>query len=400
MQVFTDYYRTLQVHHEASQEVIEAAYRRLCRIYHPDINHEPQALGRMQEINAAYEVLSAAAQRRAYHREWLAMSERRAAPRPQAAPQPPRQNPTELAQQVLDGYFRCLMDNLWDEAYAKLTAADHRNVPMEDFRQWKATVAECYSIGSYAIKPFRRYFNCTVSGVAYREVFEFSVFVCDMDARIGHISEENYLKYVVLDGGHWRVCLGYSDVKPLILRFKYLQENAALMDPAQVYAEAVMSRDRHTGLLSREGFTEKAEAEATRSRRYGNLFTVSLLIIRPRGQATAFTDQEYAGMCMVHAAKTIGRSIRQTDILARWGQSELVILFTETPRENAGFAMEILMEKLARCEELKYDVAFGLAEFDGFQLEDTMAAAASNAQVRKMTSDGVTKTYITMNDSP
>ena len=37
----TDYYELLQVRDNASPEVIEAAYRRLARMYHPDVNNGP-----------------------------------------------------------------------------------------------------------------------------------------------------------------------------------------------------------------------------------------------------------------------------------------------------------------------------------------------------------------------
>lgn len=400
MQAFDDHYRTLQVHHEASQEVIEAAWKRLCRIYHPDVNHSARAGERMKEINAAYDVLCDARLRTAYHREWAGRAAKgfAAPPRPQAAARPAH-DAAELAQQAIDGYFHFLMESRWEDAYGKLTVADRRNVPLEDFREWKNTVASSWRIGSYAIKPFRKHYNCTILGSFYREVYEFSVFVSDMDCRTGHVSEENYLKYVVLDGGSWRVCLGYTDVKPLILRFKYMAEDAALLDPAQVWAEAVLSRDRHTGLLSRAGFSEKAEAEAIRSRRYGNLFSVALFIIRPGEESGGFTPQEYARMCIVHAAKIFGSCIRQTDIFGRWSPSELAVLFTETARENAGFAVEKLMDRLGQANDLDYDVAAGIAEFDGMLFEDTMAAAASDAQVRRFTSDGIVNTFITMNDS-
>lgn len=401
MQSFSDYYRTLQVHHEAGQEVIEAAYKRLCRIYHPDVNRDPRAGARMQEINAAFEVLGDKLRRSIYHRQWLAAAAAgptaQAKPRPQTAP-PNAKDREEQAQQVLEGYFRSLMGGRWDDAYARLTVADRTNVPAGDFREWKNAVAGAYTMGSFAIKLFRRLMNCTISGVTYREVFEFSVFVCDMDARTGQVSEVNYLKYMALDAGSWRVCLGYTDVKPLILRFKYMAEDAALLDPAAVYAEAVLSRDRHTGLLSRQGFAERAEYEAVRSRRYGNIFTIALLVIHPAADTQVFTDREYARMCVVHAAKTISALIRQTDIFARWGDNELAILFTETARENAGFALEKLMDGLRQAGDLEYGVVFGLAEFDGGQFEDTMAAAASDAQVRVLTADGVTKTYVTVND--
>jgi len=58
MQSEPDYYEILQVHPSAEWEVIEAAYRRLARKYHPDVNKDVEAEQRMRELNAAYEVLS------------------------------------------------------------------------------------------------------------------------------------------------------------------------------------------------------------------------------------------------------------------------------------------------------------------------------------------------------
>lgn len=57
MQSDPDYYEILQVHPDAEWEVIEAAYRRLARKYHPDVNKEAGAQQRMRELNAAFEVL-------------------------------------------------------------------------------------------------------------------------------------------------------------------------------------------------------------------------------------------------------------------------------------------------------------------------------------------------------
>lgn len=64
-----DYYRILQVDPAAEQEVIEAAYRRLARKYHPDSNQSLDATRRMQEINEAYEVLRDPARRAEYDAE-------------------------------------------------------------------------------------------------------------------------------------------------------------------------------------------------------------------------------------------------------------------------------------------------------------------------------------------
>ncbi|GAB4842096.1 hypothetical protein Ancab_012056 [Ancistrocladus abbreviatus] len=54
----SDYYVTLGVSRSASNKEIKAAYRRLARQYHPDVNKEPGATEKFKEISAAYEVLS------------------------------------------------------------------------------------------------------------------------------------------------------------------------------------------------------------------------------------------------------------------------------------------------------------------------------------------------------
>ena len=64
-----DLYEILQVHPSAYPEVIEAAYRRLAQIYHPDRNPAPDAEERMTEINRAYEVLRDPQKRAAYDRQ-------------------------------------------------------------------------------------------------------------------------------------------------------------------------------------------------------------------------------------------------------------------------------------------------------------------------------------------
>lgn len=51
-------YSILGIPRTASMGEIRAAYRRLARIYHPDLNTEPESEARMQQINEAYNVLS------------------------------------------------------------------------------------------------------------------------------------------------------------------------------------------------------------------------------------------------------------------------------------------------------------------------------------------------------
>jgi len=63
-----DYYRTLEVHREASGEVIDKAYKALTMKHHPDKNpgNGPEATARMTEIIEAYTILSDPGKRRMY----------------------------------------------------------------------------------------------------------------------------------------------------------------------------------------------------------------------------------------------------------------------------------------------------------------------------------------------
>lgn len=65
----TDLYSVLGVKRDASDKEIRAAFRRLARKHHPDVNPgNAEAEARFKEINAAYEVLSDAENRRKYDR--------------------------------------------------------------------------------------------------------------------------------------------------------------------------------------------------------------------------------------------------------------------------------------------------------------------------------------------
>ena len=63
---FRDYYETLGVARDATQDEIKRAYRKMARKYHPDLNKDEGTEERFKAVGEAYEVLKDPEKRAAY----------------------------------------------------------------------------------------------------------------------------------------------------------------------------------------------------------------------------------------------------------------------------------------------------------------------------------------------
>ena len=92
-----DAYEVLEVHPRAHQEVIQAAFRTLAALYHPDRDQTGASTRRMAELNAAYARVRTVDLRQLYDRERKLQRNTQAPIQQGYNTQPPEEDPAKRA---------------------------------------------------------------------------------------------------------------------------------------------------------------------------------------------------------------------------------------------------------------------------------------------------------------
>jgi diguanylate cyclase (GGDEF)-like protein len=149
---------------------------------------------------------------------------------------------------------------------------------------------------------------------------------------------------------------------------------------AAVTAAAVT--DQLTGVLNRRGFTQTAQRELERARRYGHPLALAYVDVRGL-KAVNDTEGHLAGDRLLRqVADLLTRSARTHDVVGRIGGDELAVLLAEQAEPGAGALTHRIRERVPEHRaalglRTRWDVTIGIASSpnDGDTLEELIAAA-------------------------
>lgn len=125
--------------------------------------------------------------------------------------------------------------------------------------------------------------------------------------------------------------------------------------------KTLASHDSLTGALNRRSFFDLAEHEINRSRRYDLPFTVAYIDLDNFKSINDTLGHRTGDEVLITVVSTIRTNMRSTDILARFGGDEFVILLPETSGESASTFLRKIHAHLNDTATLKnWPVTFSI----------------------------------------
>ena len=164
------------------------------------------------------------------------------------------------------------------------------------------------------------------------------------------------------------------------LTISSIEQNVFLMtltDITEMTVEKVDTQkkaytDKLTGLANRNKMVEFFEAEVLRAQRYENKLSIAILDIDFFKKFNDTYGHLVGDEVLVMLAQNLQNNLRSTDMIARWGGEEFVIIFVETALDDAVNTANILRQKVETLNHPvagKITVSFGVTQY---QKEDTL----------------------------
>jgi diguanylate cyclase (GGDEF)-like protein len=176
--------------------------------------------------------------------------------------------------------------------------------------------------------------------------------------------------------------IGFSDeAGRLMANVQYAVDS---LDATIHSLEGLSGTDHLTGLHNRREGEKRLTEDIARVKRGGSTLTVAVVDVNDFKSINDTYGHQAGDVCIRHVASVIGRNIRESDWLARWGGDEFVLaLHDASPFASTELALQRIVRDLKHSpvrvpsgEELVLSVTVGASRYSGEDdLQDLLAKA-------------------------
>ena len=323
MQATIDYYKILQLHRGAGREDITAAYRRLCKLYHPDINSSPDAGELMKQINTAYSALI----------------------KNHGKTDTGTRTALDLTAAIrsAETYFSSLLASDFLKAFSFVSTHDKRYVTYQSFCDWRRAVGKLFAMREFSVKLTGGAFAHKLGDGRELPAVTLTISISEKNSVTQMTERYAIRKLVVLEPGGWHVFLGYHDLSEIARVFENLSAQQEHGEMAKHWDEYCSTKCRDLNMLNLRGLLSAASPELYRYKRYKQQMTVACFRVKPASASRSFDlSPEYVEV----AARTITESLRETDIAAYLGNGVFAVLFVELKKRHADLITQRIVNRL------------------------------------------------------
>jgi len=119
------------------------------------------------------------------------------------------------------------------------------------------------------------------------------------------------------------------------------------LQQANTRLEELATTDELTGLANRRGFMEAVGLETERARRYGSDLALAMIDVDGFKAINDACGHVFGDRVLVEVARVLKESARATDLVARYGGDEIIILMPNTDAQAAVSAVERIRRNIA-----------------------------------------------------
>ena len=351
-----NYYKDLQVDISAEAEVIEAAYKRLCKKYHPDVCKDPNADGFIKRLNTAYEVLRDPIKRKNFDRQIGVFAKSKA---------PFSINSSDNAIITAIEYFSALSRKEYSLAYDLISSKDKKNISLDDFILWQKAVSKIYSIIDCTCCRTNISEVLKTSDFSFDEYAEINVHVYELNVLENKTVEENLTRTLLKESDNWRIFLGYQDVKLLTKKYELLADRSKVEKIMEWWLEHSEKTDLLTGLPNEIGFFDIFSVECERYRRYNNPFSIAILTISLNSTILQELGEQKIELLRKIISSIIKNRLRSTDSLGIDNNLTYFLLLPETDGIHAKDALFSISKHIEQFVGIKNICYAGISEYLG-----------------------------------